>query len=47
VKGYDYEWEKWEYEAPYYYEELFPNVGSHAPEYRPRRLIYQAFCVVA
>ena len=27
VKGYDYEWEKWEYEAPYYYEELFPNVG--------------------
>jgi hypothetical protein len=24
VKGYDYEWEKWEYEAPYYYEELFP-----------------------
>jgi osmotically-inducible protein OsmY len=27
VKGYDYDWEKWEYEAPYYYEELFPNVG--------------------
>ena len=27
VKGYDYEWEKWEYDAPYYYEELFPNVG--------------------
>jgi osmotically-inducible protein OsmY len=28
VTGYDYEWEKWEYEAPYYYyEELFPNVG--------------------
>ena len=27
VEGYDYEWEKWEYDAPYYYEELFPNVG--------------------
>jgi osmotically-inducible protein OsmY len=27
VKGYDYDWEKWEYEAPYYYEELFPNIG--------------------
>jgi osmotically-inducible protein OsmY len=27
VKGYDYEWEKWEYDEPYYYEELFPNVG--------------------
>jgi osmotically-inducible protein OsmY len=27
VKGYDYDWEKWEYEAPYYYEELFPNVA--------------------
>jgi hypothetical protein len=27
VKGYDYEWEKWEYEPPYSYEELFPNVG--------------------
>jgi osmotically-inducible protein OsmY len=27
VKGYDYEGEKWEYDPPYYYEELFPNVG--------------------
>jgi osmotically-inducible protein OsmY len=27
VEGYDYKWEKWEYEAPYYYEELFPNVA--------------------
>lgn len=27
VKGYDYEWEKWEYDEPDYYEELFPNVG--------------------
>jgi hypothetical protein len=27
VQGYDYKWEKWEYEAPYYYEELSPNVA--------------------
>jgi len=28
VEGYEYDWEKWEYEAPYYYyEELFPNVA--------------------
>ena len=27
VKDYDYDWEKWEYEAPDYYEDPFPNVG--------------------
>lgn len=27
VKDYDCEWERWEYEAPYYCEELSPNVG--------------------
>ena len=26
VKGYDYDWKRWEYEAPDYYD-LFPNVG--------------------
>jgi osmotically-inducible protein OsmY len=27
VKGYDYDWGRWEYEAPHYYGELFPDVG--------------------
>ena len=27
VKGYDYDWERWEDEAPDYYEDPLPNVG--------------------